>query len=71
MIMQAEDKKIYYHLPGLFEFYDLYSAFLPLFREHREYFYDNCEIGSIYGAPQGTVCGAVDVLDSEKKILRV
>lgn len=57
MIMQAEDKKIYYHLPGLFEFYDLYSAFLPLFREHREYFYDNCEIGSIYGAPQDCLWG--------------
>ena len=38
---------IFYHLPGLFEFYDLYKAFLPLWREHREYFYDWCEIGSI------------------------
>ena len=43
--------KAYYHLPGLFEFYELYRMFLPLFREHREYFYDWCEIGSIYGAP--------------------
>ena len=42
-----------YHLPGLFEFYELYRLFLPLFREHREYFYDWCEIGSIYGAPSG------------------
>ena len=41
----------YYHLPGLFEFYELYRAFLPLYREHREYFYDWCEIGSVYGAP--------------------
>lgn len=24
---------------------------IPLFQEHREYFYDWCEIGSIYGAP--------------------
>ena len=39
-----------YHLPGLFEFYELYRRFLPLFRTHREYFYDWCEIGSIYGA---------------------
>ena len=31
-----------YHLPGLFEFYDLYCLFLPLFHEHREYFYDWC-----------------------------
>ena len=41
----------YFHLPGLFEFYELYRVFLPLFREHREYFFDWCEIGSIYGAP--------------------
>ena len=38
-------------LPGLFEFYDLYKLFLPLFYEHRDYFYDWCGIGSIYGAP--------------------
>lgn len=47
----------YYHLPGLFEFYGLYSEFLPLFREHREYFYDWCDIGSIYGAPADCVWG--------------
>ena len=40
-----------FHLPGLFEFYDLYAAFLPLYPAHREYFYDWCAIGSIYGAP--------------------
>ena len=27
-------KTAYYHLPGLFEFYDLYSVFLPLFYSH-------------------------------------
>ena len=48
---------IYYHLPGLFEFYELYKAFLPLFREHREFFYDWCEIGSIYGAPSDCIWG--------------
>ena len=48
---------IYYHLPGLFEFYELYKAFLPLFRKHREYFYDWCEIGSIYGAPKDCLWG--------------
>lgn len=49
--------KAYYHLPGLFEFYELYRVFLPLFREHREYFYDWCEIGSIYGAPADCLWG--------------
>lgn len=47
----------YYHLPGLFEFYELYKVFLPLFREHREYFYDWCDIGSIYGAPADCIWG--------------
>ena len=52
-----EKHTAYYHLPGLFEFYDLYSVFLPLFRVHREYFYDWCEIGSVYGAPADCVWG--------------
>ena len=47
----------YYHLPGLFEFYELYRIFLPLFRTHREYFYDWCEIGSLYGAPSDCIWG--------------
>ena len=47
----------YYHLPGLFEFYELYCVFLPLYREHREYFYDWCEIGSVYGAPVDCIWG--------------
>ena len=47
----------HYHLPGLFEFYELYRVFLPLFREHREYFYDWCDIGSLYGAPADCVWG--------------
>ncbi len=57
--MDRLDKKIkaYYHLPGLFEFCELYRAFLPLFRKHREYFYDWCEIGSIYGAPADCLWG--------------
>ncbi len=47
----------YYHLPGLFEFYDLYAVFLPLFFRHREYFYDWCEIASLYGAPADCIWG--------------
>lgn len=59
-ISQKNNNKIgtaYYHLPGLFEFYELYKVFLPLFREHREYFYDWCDIGSIYGAPADCIWG--------------
>ena len=51
------EKVAQYHLPGLFEFYELYAAFLPLYRTHREYFYDWCDIGSIYGAPIGCLWG--------------
>lgn len=47
----------HYHLPGLFEFYDFYRVFLPLFRKHREYFYDWCDIASVYGAPGDCIWG--------------
>lgn len=49
--------RAYYHLPGLFEFYEFYKVFLPLYREKRDYFYDWCEIGSIYGAPADCLWG--------------
>ncbi len=55
--MNVVKKKAYYHLPGLFEFYELYRMFLPLYQEHREYFYDWCEISSIYGAPADCLWG--------------
>ena len=54
---QRKNKKAYYHLPGLFEFYELYCVFLPLYQEHREYFYDWCEISSIYGSPADCLWG--------------
>ena len=47
----------HYHLPGLFEFYDFYRAFLALYRAHRAYFYDWCDIASIYGAPADCLWG--------------
>lgn len=40
---QNKRNTVYYHLPGLFEFYELYREFLSLFHTHREYFYDWCE----------------------------
>ncbi len=57
--MEQKDKKVmaHYHLPGLFEFYELYRVFLPCFFEHPEYFYDWCDIGSIYGAPYDCLWG--------------
>ena len=64
--------KAYYHLPGLFEFYELYRVFLPLFREHREYFFDWCEIGSVYGAPADCIWGGgrTSFEDQNKRIIR-
>lgn len=54
---KAEKSMAHFHLPGLFEFYELYRIFLPLFYEHREYFYEWCDIGSIYGAPADCMWG--------------
>ena len=56
----------HYHPPGLFEFYDLYKLFLPLFYEHRDYFYDWCDIGSIYGAPADCIWGGGRVGSGEQ-----
>ena len=46
-----------FHLPGLFEFREFYQTFLPLFYAHREYFYPDTEIASIYGAPADCIWG--------------
>lgn len=46
-----------FHLPGLFEFYDFYRLFLPLFYEHREYFFEWADIASLYGAPADCIWG--------------
>ncbi|MDO4620885.1 MAG: hypothetical protein Q4B09_09730 [Lachnospiraceae bacterium] len=56
-LKKSNDHKAYFHLPGLFEFYEFYRVFLPVFHEHREYFYDWCEIGSVYGAPADCIWG--------------
>ena len=56
-----------YHLPGLFEFYDLYRAFLPLYRQHRDWFYPWCDIGSLYGAPADCLWGGGRVGDGEDR----
>ena len=50
-------KTAHFHLPGLFEFYDFYRVFLPVFYKKRDWFYEWCDIGSIYGAPEGSLWG--------------
>lgn len=51
--MKEQELIAQFHLPGLFEYYDFYRVFLPIFYEHRDYFYDWVNIASIYGAPDG------------------
>lgn len=55
--MPSHSSQARYHLPGLFEFYDLYKVFLSLWREKRDWFYPWCEIASIYGAPSDCLWG--------------
>ena len=51
------DRIAQYHLPGLFEFYELYRVFLPLYCTHRDWFYPWCDIASLYGAPADCLWG--------------
>lgn len=60
-----------FHLPGLFEFYEFYKEFLPLYREHREYFYDWVQIESIYGAPADCIWGGGRIEDGENRATEV
>lgn len=60
-----------FHLPGLFGFYELYKVFLPLFYEHREYFYEWCDIGSVYGAPADSLWGGGRVGSGENDVREV
>ena len=57
MKMSPHERKATFHLPGLFEYEELYRLFLPLFFEHRDWFYDFCRIGSLYGAPADCLWG--------------
>ena len=50
-------EKAFFHLPGLFEFFGFYKEFLKIYRAHPEWFYEWAEIGSIYGAPEGSLWG--------------
>jgi len=47
----------FFHLPGLFEFYEMYREFLPLFYENRSWFYPWCDIASVYGSPADCLWG--------------
>ena len=55
--MTKSSGKARFHLPGLFEFFELYKVFVPQFYEHPQWFYPWCEIGSLYGAPADCLWG--------------
>ncbi|MBQ5470721.1 MAG: hypothetical protein IIT58_01790 [Treponema sp.] len=55
--MKSNEALVHFHLPGLFEFYEFYRVFLPLFHTHRDWFYPWCDIASIYGSPEGCLWG--------------
>ncbi|MDO4500130.1 MAG: hypothetical protein Q4B60_02530 [Erysipelotrichaceae bacterium] len=61
--------KAYFHLPGLFEYFELYKAFLPLYKQYPEYFYEDFAISSIYGAPTDCIWsgGRVSTRDYDPK----
>lgn len=66
---KVKNMNVYYHLPGLFEFYEFYKKFLPLFKNKPEYFYDWCKIGSIYGSPSDCIWsgGRISYTDCDPK----
>lgn len=43
--------QIYYHLPGAFEFFNIYKYFIPMFYNNRSKFYDFANIYCLYGCP--------------------
>ena len=57
MQQNTQNSLAHYHLPGLFEFYELYKIFLPLWKQHRDWFYPWCDIASIYGSPADCLWG--------------
>ena len=56
--MDSYDSLARFHLPGIFEFWNLYSKILlPEYKINRYKFKDNVEIGSVYDSPGGIFNG--------------
>ena len=54
---KKKQKKYIITCQDYLNFMNYYCAFLPLYKERREYFYDWCEISSIYGSPADCLWG--------------
>lgn len=49
--MNSYNKETIFHLPGLFEYFNVYEQILQNYRKNPGCFKDNVKIGSIYGCP--------------------
>lgn len=49
--MDAYNQETIFHLPGLFEFFNVYVDILENYTDNKKMFKDNIKIGSIYGIP--------------------
>lgn len=63
----SENSIAHFHLPGLFEFYEFYKVFLPIYTDYKEYFYEWVDISSIYGAPKDAIWGGGRIGDNDSK----
>lgn len=43
--------KVLYHLPGAFEYFNVYKVLIPLFFNERKKFYDFADLYCVYGSP--------------------
>lgn len=56
---------IYFHLPGIFESFELYEIFMVLYKNEREKFNDWAQVGSIYGSPYGAFWNGGRIKDKQ------
>ena len=65
---QSQNCIAHYHLPGLFEFYELYRAFLPLYRAHIGNIFTIGAISDPFMARRRTASGAAAASDTGTRI---
>lgn len=50
-----KENKIYFYLPDFYYKFNLNIALITMLKEHPEYFYNNIEIGAVYGSFPGAI----------------
>ena len=66
--MDSYNNEIYFHLPGLFHFWQGYKELLTLILNNPDILRDNAKIGSIYGSPQCIWNGGRVILNGLQKV---